>query len=138
MTIGSDNLNRRSWTHDSEVSCAVLDSTRDDREPLDPAGLGDGARRLARDMRLELWREHLQCEVISADPLIGFEVLRRSADADDAWRTSGRVGPRPPGRLRHHRPQRVAALARPLVEAIYRLVNDPDGRPIGMRVRRSY
>ena len=25
MTIGSDNLNRRSWTHDSELTCAVVD-----------------------------------------------------------------------------------------------------------------
>ncbi len=29
MTIGSDNLNRRSWTHDSELSCAIVDETRD-------------------------------------------------------------------------------------------------------------
>ena len=28
MTIGSDNLNRRSWTHDSELSCAIIDETR--------------------------------------------------------------------------------------------------------------
>src|SRR3954447_11311877 len=36
MTIGSDNLNRRSWTHDSELSCAILDETPDPREPADP------------------------------------------------------------------------------------------------------
>ena len=35
---GSDNFNRRSWTHDSELSSAVLDTTRDPREPLDPGG----------------------------------------------------------------------------------------------------
>ena len=58
-TIGSDNFNRRSWTHDSELTAAVLDDTRDPRAPRDPGGLGDGARTYARDLRLQLLREHL-------------------------------------------------------------------------------
>ena len=35
-SVGSDNFNRRSWTHDSELSSAVLDTTRDPREPARP------------------------------------------------------------------------------------------------------
>ena len=52
--VGSDNLNRRSWTHDSELSIAVLDSEQDVRDPADPAGSGDGARVFARNLRLDL------------------------------------------------------------------------------------
>ena len=53
-TVGSDNFNRRSWTHDSELTAAILDRRLDGREPRDPAGLGDGARAFARELRLEL------------------------------------------------------------------------------------
>src|SRR4029450_6503106 len=59
VSVGSDNFNRRSWTHDSELSSAVLDTTRDPREPTDPAGTGEGARTFARHLRLMLAREHL-------------------------------------------------------------------------------
>ena len=67
--VGSDNLNLRSWTHDSELSCAVLDSVRDSRAPSDPGGLGDGARVFARDLRLRLMAEHLGRGVDDADLL---------------------------------------------------------------------
>ena len=101
MAVGSDNLNRRSWTHDSEAACAVLDSERDERPPVDPGGLGDGARALPRQLRLTLWREHLGPDVSEAellDPRAGFEAWRRMAHALDAWHAEGQKGPRPGGR----------------------------------------
>jgi phosphatidylserine/phosphatidylglycerophosphate/cardiolipin synthase-like enzyme len=79
VVVGSDNLNRRSWTHDSEISCSVTDATRDELAPVDPGGLGDGARRLARETRLRLWREHLGRATRSrrTSPPIGPHVLRK-------------------------------------------------------------
>ena len=68
MIVGSDNLNIRSWTNDSELSCAVIDDQRDEREPVDPGGRGDGARVLARETRLRLWREHLGPRATATTP----------------------------------------------------------------------
>ena len=138
MTIGSDNLNRRSWTHDSELSCAILDQRRDDRVPTDPAGLGDGARVSARSTRLSLWGEHLQIADVPVDPDEGFDMLRTSADRLDRWHAQCRPDPRPAGRLRHHVPEPVGAAERFGASLMNRLVNDPDGRPLSLRLRRSF
>ena len=60
--VGSDNANRRSWTHDSELSCAVLDT------------VGGWPRQL----RLELVAEHLGhplSEEEAIDPVRTFRAL---------------------------------------------------------------
>nr|WP_277040659.1 phospholipase D-like domain-containing protein [Actinacidiphila oryziradicis] len=139
-SVGSDNFNRRSWTHDSELSCAVVDETQDSREPLDPGGLGDGARAYARDLRLELAREHLDRSDPEGlcDPTEAFRAFAESAAALDAWHAGGRQGPRPPGRLRAYRTPQLSPVTTALVTPLYRLLADPDGRPLPLRRHNTY
>ena len=137
--IGSDNLNRRSWTHDSELSIAVLDAAHDPRRPQDPAGLGDGARRFARDLRLRLWAEHLDREDDDVgdlvDPVEAFTAFASAADTLQRWYDGGRRGDRPPGRVLPHRLQTVSRRERLWAGPLYRTVYDPDGRPWRDRLR---
>ncbi|GIF70326.1 phospholipase D [Asanoa ishikariensis] len=139
-SVGSDNFNRRSWTHDSELSCAVLDETRDPRAPQDPGGLGDGARVYARDLRLRLMGEHLDRTDTDdlVDPAVAVAAMTESAEALDAWHRGGRTGPRPPGRLRAHAPERLPRLTRLWALPLYRLLYDPDGRPLKHRLRGTF
>jgi phosphatidylserine/phosphatidylglycerophosphate/cardiolipin synthase-like enzyme len=139
--VGSDNLNLRSWTHDSELSCAVLDSTRDDRSPEDPAGLGDGARVFARDLRLRLMAEHLgrsAGDPALVDPKSTFAAWSDAADELEGWYAGGSVGPRPPSRVQRHRPEPVHWWQRPWAHPLYRLAVDPDGRPRALRRRGEF
>jgi hypothetical protein len=140
----SANLNVRSWTHDSELSIGVLDDLRDPRPPADPGDFGAGARRFAPGLRLELMREHLDlrddAELLDPDRAVAW--IRDSAAALEAWYAVGCRGLRPAGRLRPHAVGRSAGLPaawhRWLTGAAYRAFLDPDGRPLGMRLRRTY
>ncbi len=136
-SVGSDNFNRRSWSHDSEIACAVVDDERDPREPLDPAGLGDGARKFARELRLRLWREHLGRtegeDQDLLDPDEAFAKFRETALALDRWHLGGRVGARPPGRVRPHPRVHISRASRLWAEPLYRRVYDPDARPSDLR-----
>ena len=143
-SVGSDNFNRRSWTHDSELSSTVLDTTLDEREPRDPAGTGEGARSFARDLRLALAREHLDLapdgsqDELVLDPQRFVDTLNERAAALDEWHARGRQGPRPPGRLRQHHAERLPWFTRLWATPVYRLVDDPDGRPLRLRLRKDF
>lgn len=107
MTIGSDNLNMRSWTHDSELTCAVVDP--------------DGT--LPRDLRTSLWAEHLGLP--ADDP--------RLADLTDPmalW--TERLGA-PGSRIRRHVPPTLPTRTRWWARPAYRALYDPDGRPRRLR-----
>jgi phosphatidylserine/phosphatidylglycerophosphate/cardiolipin synthase-like enzyme len=139
-SVGSDNVNRRSWTHDSELSCAVIDDELDSRAPRTIDRFGDGARRFARNLRLELAREHLdrapgQDEDL-IDPVSAFHAFAASAADLQRWHDLGKVGERPAGRLRPYAAPTLSRRTLSWASPLYRTVYDPDGRPL--RLRRNH
>ncbi len=140
MTVGSDNLNRRSWTHDSEIACAIIDEATDPRGS-NPLGSSDTARKLARETRLRLAAEHLGLEGPAyelVDPSAWFAALQTSARALDAWHADGCNGVRPAGHLRAHPMDTASPASRPLLHLVHAGLLDPDGRPRKQRRRDSY
>jgi phosphatidylserine/phosphatidylglycerophosphate/cardiolipin synthase-like enzyme len=125
-TIGSDNFNRRSWTHDSELSAVVVD----------PAG------EYARTLRLTLAAEHLDRSPDDLDDCVDaagmFSAYAACAAALDRWHAGGGVGPRPPGRLRRLEPPELGRVKRAVARPHYLLVHDPDGRPRPLRKRDEF
>ena len=140
--VGSDNINRRSWTHDSELSCAVIDEARNERPPAVIDRDGHGARRFARELRLELAREHLDRadgdDADLVDPTSMFDCFAASALGLQQWHDGGRVGPRPPGRLRPYSAPRLTPRTLAWATPLYRTVYDPDGRPLTLRYRHRF
>jgi phosphatidylserine/phosphatidylglycerophosphate/cardiolipin synthase-like enzyme len=135
-TIGSDNFNRRSWTHDSELSAVVVDTE------------GANHSAYARRLRLTLAAEHLDRSTqpnelldVMADCISGrgmFEAFASSARRLQAWHAAGEVGPRPPGRLVPLPAPRLSRFARLWAGPLYRVVHDPDGRPKTLRRRSEF
>jgi phosphatidylserine/phosphatidylglycerophosphate/cardiolipin synthase-like enzyme len=134
-SVGSDNLNRRSWTHDSELAAVVLDETR-------TADGAEEARVFARELRLTLAREHLDRAEGDVADLIdlrsAFDAVAGSARALQAWHDGGRTGPRPPGRLRPLLEPDEPGVDSRWARALYRTVYDPDGRPRRIRRRHQF
>jgi len=120
-SVGSDNFNRRSWTHDSEASAAVAH-----------AGF-------AYSLRERLAQEHLGAETGMTVPAADqFRLFAESAARLETWRAGGHLGPRPPGQLRPLVSTPVGPATRAVATAAYRAVYDPDGRPLALRLRRTF
>jgi phosphatidylserine/phosphatidylglycerophosphate/cardiolipin synthase-like enzyme len=135
-SVGSDNFNRRSWSHDSELSCAVIDERPND---VDTSGSSATAPNpsYAGQLRLALAREHLDRadgdDADLRDPRAAFDAFAATAAAVDNWYANGQQAPRPPGRLRNYPTPHIPALTRAWATPLYRIVFDPDGRPRPMR-----
>jgi len=122
-SVGSDNFNRRSWTHDSELSAAV-------HHP-----------EYARELRLNLADEHLEREGRVDDlhdPAHMFTALADCATALQGWYDGGCQGARPRGRLRHINDGTLTPFTRAWATPLYHLLYDPDGRPVSLKMRRSF
>ena len=119
MAVGSDNLNRRSWTHDSEICCGVIDlegrlRTRDASAPRSRAP-----------------RRRPTCPTMRSSTRSGGSTRsERAARALDTWYERGRAG-RPSARAPPAATRATGshAPARPFLHFLHAWLLDPDGRP---------
>jgi phosphatidylserine/phosphatidylglycerophosphate/cardiolipin synthase-like enzyme len=116
-TVGSDNVSLRSWTHDSELTCAVADPSGD----------------YARNFRRRLAREHLGIDLDDDDFVTFIDAFGDAATRLQSWYEGGCRGPRPSGRLRPYIAPALKWWTRRWSGVLYRIVHDPDGRPRALR-----
>ena len=140
-SVGSDNFNRRSWTSDSEIACAV----QDERTPADGPAPDDAFPSVLRRL---LVAEHLGCspDEVPDDPVALFDAMVASAADLDEW-LDGATGRRSRlrdwsgravSRTRRRRGQRSARARVRAARSAGALVGRADelgGRPPG-RLRR--
>ncbi|MEO8328687.1 MAG: phospholipase D-like domain-containing protein [Candidatus Nanopelagicales bacterium] len=126
VTVGSDNANRRSWTHDSELSCAVLSDETDES--------------FARSLRLQLATEHLGRDDHDDADLVDhqsmFNAFVQSAKELDSWHEGGERDARPKGQLRKYSHKPLTSWQRLWSRPLYRMMFDPDGRTPVMRMKK--
>jgi phosphatidylserine/phosphatidylglycerophosphate/cardiolipin synthase-like enzyme len=131
--VGSDNFNRRSWTHDSELTAAIWD---------EGGSASNSPDSFAAELRTALAREHLDLTDDQPpdlrDPEALFGAFAECAAALQRWHDGGRRGRRPRGRLRPLGPSALKRQTRWWATPLSRLVYDPDGRPTMMRLRNQY
>ncbi|MDQ6641157.1 MAG: phospholipase, partial [Actinomycetota bacterium] len=126
----------RSWTHDSELSTAVMDRSGEDHSEY------------GRRLRLTLAAEHLDREVDESSLLEEmddcieaagmFAAFKESAHGLDSWYAGGQIGPRPPGRLRRMKPPELSRLMQAVALVPYLTLEDPDGRPGPLKRRGGF
>lgn len=118
-SVGSDNFNRRSWTHDSELSATVCQPE------------------YAAELRTTMAREHLGLHEADVDLGTMFTAYADAAADLMSWHDAGRCGPRPAGRLRPLGGRPLSRFTRLWATPLYRLLYDPDGRPLDLRLRHA-
>ena len=129
-SVGSDNLNRRSWTSDSEIACTVVDERGDLDEPAPEDSF-------PRVLLRTLVAEHLGCDAddVPEDPHELFDAMVACADALDEWYAGGapdkKSGIR--GVLTGRVPHRIAPVPKSVATHIpgHRKAPSASGRPGG-------